>query len=108
MFDTEPEFSPYPYPHLTARSILDPEVVPSLYEYLQTQAAWTLHEESFFSQYECVLNADALPATCRDAASDPFLTSLKQRVGGAFGVKFDTRTRIVAHKLATFRRRMGF
>lgn len=88
-----------PFPHLVASQVYPDRVAKQLLAWLREHAPWYRHDSSFFSQYECELTADLLPAECAYAVSPEFYARLRDVIGDGFGQDVEPRVAVHAHKL---------
>ena len=88
-----------PFRYFLARRCLARDVEQGLLEWFETDAPWRLVETDFYQQYEFDLLAAALPAHVSSLADLDHVAAVRRTVAAVFGVAFDDRARLAAHKL---------
>ena len=88
-----------PFRYFLARRCLARDVEQGLLEWFETDAPWRLVETDFYQQYEFDLLAAALPAHVSSLADPDHVAAVRRTVATVFGVAFDDRARLAAHKL---------
>ena len=88
-----------PFRYFLARRCLARDVEQGLLEWFETDAPWRLVETDFYQQYEFDLLAAALPAHVSSLADPDHVAAVRRTVAAVFGVAFDDRARLAAHKL---------
>ena len=71
----------------------------ALLDWFENCAPWRLVETDFYAQYEFSMLDTALPARVSPVASMDRLATIRGDMAALFGVSFEDRVRLVAHKL---------
>ena len=88
-----------PFRYFLARRCLARDVERALLEWFETAAPWRLVETDFYQQHEFDVLDAALPANAASVAARDSLAAMRRTVAAAFGVEFDERVRLTAHRL---------
>jgi hypothetical protein len=89
-----------PFRHFVLGRCLDPKCASVLLDWFEADAPWRLVETDFYEQYEFSL-FDADPPGLGEALIEPAgLTEIRWRMASLFGVEFEDRVSVVAHKLS--------
>lgn len=88
-----------PFRYFLARRCLARDVERALLEWFETAAPWRLVETGFYQQHEFDVLDAALPANAASVAAPDDLAAMRRRVAAIFGVEFDDRVRLAAHRL---------
>lgn len=88
-----------PFRYFTSEQVLSADVAGHLLHWLETGVCWSLHQESFFEQYECNLLSVPAPSGCAALFGKEALAELKRRMETLLGTELTDHIQVVAHKL---------
>ena len=88
-----------PFRYFLARRCLPRGIEQALLAWFETDAPWRLVETNFYEQYEFSMLDTAVPETVCPLIALDCVASMRREMAAIFGVAFDDRTRLVAHKL---------
>ena len=88
-----------PFRYFLARRCLARDVERALLEWFETGAPWRLVETDFYQQHEFDMLDAALPPNAAPVAAPDSVAAMRRTVAAIFGVVFDDRVRLAAHRL---------
>lgn len=88
-----------PFRYFVTEGCLQSELEEQLLAWFETSAPWRLVETDFYEQFEFSLLHVDLPEALQPVRDPTALRELGVVMGDAFGVRFDDRISLVAHKL---------
>lgn len=94
-----PTLRPVPFPHFQVDRCLDSQAEAALLACFEQDAPWRLVEADFYEQYEFNLLQTPLPSSVAQLFNLTARNALGRQMGDIFGVHFEPRVKVVAHKL---------
>jgi hypothetical protein len=89
-----------PFRHFVLRRCIDPSTADALLAWFETAAPWRLVETDFYEQYEFNLFDAVLPGLGAQLTDPIVLSEIRSQLAVLFGVEFEDRVGVVAHKLS--------
>jgi Rps23 Pro-64 3,4-dihydroxylase Tpa1-like proline 4-hydroxylase len=88
-----------PFPHFVCDEVLPRDLAEQLLDWMEHNASWRLHSESFFEQYELDMRETAPPIDCSVLFAPDTLHVLAKRLSAVFRRNITPRLHVTAHKL---------
>jgi len=89
-----------PFRHFVLRHCINPATAAALLDWFEGSAPWRLVETDFYEQYEFSLFDADMPKLGAALVQSAVLGESQSRMAAVFGVEFENRVNVVAHRLS--------